>query len=232
MIESLYGCTYSPTIVESNSRAVNVYPTKVTITVDCRTLAGCDGHEVETEVWAALNGVEARWEVEWINVVRGNSSTYPSPLSEAIGVALQRHVPNADLGRTHRVDFTDSHWLRAAFPEVIAYNFAPHVTESHANVSARAHGVDEHILLSDLAFEEQFWRAPISACRRHRPSPPSTPHYATRSHESRTTCANTPMPGESCPRRERNETPTTDTAHIVVPASSQGRIRWQKSSTN
>ena len=90
MIEPLYGFAFSPTIVHSNSVAVNVYPTRVEVSVDCRMLAGHDEQEVLTEVRTALDGVEADWDLEWVGpVVRGNSSPYPTPLSEAIRRTLR-----------------------------------------------------------------------------------------------------------------------------------------------
>jgi len=156
MIEPLYGFAFSPTIVQSNSVAVNVFPTRVVLSVDCRMLAGHDEGEVEDEVRAALDGVDAQWELEWINVIRGNSSPYPTPLSEAICTVLRRHVPNAELGNTQCVGFTDSHWFRAAYPHVVAYNLDPHFEECHADVWARAHNVDERILVRDLAFQAFF----------------------------------------------------------------------------
>ena len=156
MIEPLYGFAFSPTIVQSNSGAVNVLPTEVVLSVDCRMLAGHDEGEVEAEVRAALDGLDARWDLEWINVVRGNSSPYPTPLSEATRAVLRRHVPQAVLGNTHCVAFTDSCWLRAALPEVVACNFDPHIEESYADVGGRAHNVDERILMRDLAFEAFF----------------------------------------------------------------------------
>jgi acetylornithine deacetylase/succinyl-diaminopimelate desuccinylase-like protein len=156
MVEPLYGFAFSPTMVQSNSGAVNVFPTQVVLSVDCRMLAGHDEGEVEAEVRAALDGVDAQWDMEWINVVRGNSSPYPTPLSDAVRAVLQRHVPNAALGSTHSVGFTDAHWFRDASPGVVAYNFDPHVEESYADVGVRAHNVDERILLGDLAFEAFF----------------------------------------------------------------------------
>ena len=156
MIEPLYGFAFSPTIVQSNSGAVNVFPTEVVLSVDCRMLAGHDEGEVEAELRAALDGVDAQWDLEWINVVRGNSSSYPTPLSEAVRTVLQRHVPTAELGNAHSVGFTAAHWFRAALPGVVAYNFDPHVEESYADVWVRAHNVDERILVRDLAFEAFF----------------------------------------------------------------------------
>ena len=156
MIEPLYGFAFSPTIVKSNSAAVNVYPTRVEVSVDCRMLAGHDEAEVEAEVRAALAGVDAEWDLEWIGVTRGNASPYPTPLAEAIRTVLQRHVPDAEIANSHSVGFTDSNWFRAAYPDTIAYNFSPHLVESYDEVTVRYHNVDERILVRDLAFQALF----------------------------------------------------------------------------
>jgi acetylornithine deacetylase/succinyl-diaminopimelate desuccinylase-like protein len=156
MIEPLYGFAFSPTIVRSNSVAVNVYPTKVELSVDCRMLAGHDEREVEIEVRSALAGVDAEWELEWLGVTRGNSSPYPTPLSDAIRTVLQRYVPDAELANSHSIGFTDSNWFRAAYPGIVAYNFAPHIVESYDQVTTRYHNVDERILVRDLAFQALF----------------------------------------------------------------------------
>ena len=157
MIEPLYGFAFSPTIINSNSVAVNVFPTRVELSVDCRMLAGHDEQEVLTEVRTALDGVEADWDLEWVGpVVRGNFSPYPTPLSEAIRDTLERFVPEAQLANSHSVGFTDSNWFRAAYPDVIAYNFAPHLVETYEEVTPRYHNVDERILIRDLAFQSLF----------------------------------------------------------------------------
>ena len=157
MIEPLYGFAFSPTIVHSNSVAVNVYPSRVEVSVDCRMLAGHDEQEVLREVRTALDGMEADWDLEWVgSVVRGNSSPYPSPLSEAIQKTLERHVPEAVIANSHSVGFTDSNWFRAAYPDTVAYNFAPHLVEGYDEVTPRYHNVDERILVRDLAFQSLF----------------------------------------------------------------------------
>jgi acetylornithine deacetylase/succinyl-diaminopimelate desuccinylase-like protein len=156
MIEPFYGFTLAPTVIRSNSEAVNVFPTEVVLSVDCRTPVGHDEGEVETEVRAALDGLDGDWDLEWINVVRGTSSPYPTALSEAVRSVLRRHVANAELGHDHCVGFTDAHWVRAANPNVVAYNFAPYVEESHADVYHRPHNVDERIHVRDLAFQALF----------------------------------------------------------------------------
>jgi len=107
-------------------------------------------------VRAALAGIEAEWELEWIGVIRGNASPYPTALSDAIRTVLQRHVPEAELANSHSVGFTDSNWFRSAYPEVVAYNFAPHLVESYDEVTTRYHNVDERILVHDLGFQALF----------------------------------------------------------------------------
>lgn len=160
MIEPLYGFAFSPTIVTSNSAAVNVYPTRVQVSVDCRMLAGHDEQEVLAEVRAALAGVEADWDLEWVGpVTRGNASPYPTPLSEAISTTLERFIPGAELANGHSAGFTDSNWFRAAFPDTVAYNFAPHLVEGYEDVAPRYHNVDERILVRDLAFQALFAEA-------------------------------------------------------------------------
>ncbi len=157
MIEPLYGFAFSPTIINSNSVAVNVFPTRVELSVDCRMIAGHDEQEVLTEVRTALDGVEADWDLEWVGpVTRGNFSPYPTPLSEAIRDTLQRFVPESQLANSHSVGFTDSNWFRAAYPDTIAYNFAPHLVEGYEEVTPRYHNVDERILIRDLAFQSLF----------------------------------------------------------------------------
>ncbi|MEI6727036.1 MAG: M20/M25/M40 family metallo-hydrolase, partial [Actinomycetes bacterium] len=156
MIEPLYGFAFSPTIVHSNSVAVNVYPTRVELCVDCRMLAGHGEEEVEAEVRAALSGVDADWELEWIGVIRGNASPYPTKLSDAIRTVLGRHVRGAELANSHSAGFTDSNWFRSAYPDTVAYNFAPHVEESYDEVTGRYHNVDERIRVRDLAFQALF----------------------------------------------------------------------------
>ena len=65
-------------------------------------------------------------------------------------------MPEAQLANSHSVGFTDSNWFRAAFPDTVAYNFAPHLVEGYDEVTPRYHNVDERILVRDLAFQALF----------------------------------------------------------------------------
>jgi acetylornithine deacetylase/succinyl-diaminopimelate desuccinylase-like protein len=153
MIQPLYGFTFSPTIVTTNSEAVNVFPSRVEVSVDCRTLAGRGTNEVEAEVRKALEGIEADWSLEWGRVVKGNASPYPTALSEAVGAVMRRLVPGSELASSHCVAFTDSNWFREAFPDTITYSFNPHLVDSSQDVNRRCHNKDERIHLTDLALQ-------------------------------------------------------------------------------
>ena len=56
----------------------------------------------------------------------------------------------------HSVGFTDSNWFRAAFPDVVAYNFAPFLVDDGEAVTPLFHNVDERINVRDLAFQSVF----------------------------------------------------------------------------
>jgi acetylornithine deacetylase/succinyl-diaminopimelate desuccinylase-like protein len=153
MIEPLYGFTFSPTSVATNSQAVNVYPSRVEVRVDCRTLAGRGTDEVELEVRKALQGVDADWSLEWGRVVLGNASPYPTALSDAIGVVMRRLVPGSELASSHCLAFTDSNWFRAAFPDTVTYSFNPHLLDSSEDVNRRCHNKDERVHITDVALQ-------------------------------------------------------------------------------
>ncbi len=156
LLAPLYGVTFSPTIVHSSGEPVNVYPGSVVVTVDCRMPVGWNEERVAAEVAAALAGVEARWELSFLGTIEGNASPADSPLREAVTAVMARLVPGSHIVPLHSVGFTDSNWFRAAFPDVVAYNFAPFLVDDGAAVSPRFHSVDERIAVRDLAFQSVF----------------------------------------------------------------------------
>ena len=156
LLEPHYGTTFSPTIVHSSSEAINVFPEKVVVTVDCRTLAGRGEDEVRREVDRALAGIDAPWELEFVGSIMGNASADPSPLSEAIDRVMERCVPGARMVSLHCVGFTDSNWFRGAFPDVVAYGFGPYIEEDADITSDLFHNHDERIHVRDLAFQAVF----------------------------------------------------------------------------
>ncbi len=156
LLAPLYGLTFSPTIVHSSGEAVNVFPASATVTVDCRMPVGWTEDRVAAEIEAALAGVDARWEIEWLGTIAGNASPADTPLQRAITAVMARLVPGSRVVPIHSVGFTDSNWFRAAFPDVAAYNFAPFLVDDGAAVSPLFHNLDERINVRDLAFQSMF----------------------------------------------------------------------------
>ena len=157
LVEPLLGATFTPTILTAG-KAVNVIPTHAEVCVDCRilpeeTLNGT--HDLVAEVLDPL-GID--WEFEWIDVTTPSASPAPTPLSESISRVLTADVPDAVLAPMCAGSFTDSRWVREAFPECVAYGFAPFVAESfHAMEGGRDHMPDERILVEDVTYQALFF---------------------------------------------------------------------------
>ena len=156
LLAPLYGITFSPTIVHSSGKAVNVFPQQAVVTVDCRMPVGWTEEQVLAEIQIALAGVDAEWEIQFIGTVLGNASSAATPFRDAITATMGRLVPGSRVLPRHSFGFTDANWFRAAFPEIVAYNFAPFVVDSGETINALFHNVDERISVRDLTFQSLF----------------------------------------------------------------------------
>jgi acetylornithine deacetylase/succinyl-diaminopimelate desuccinylase-like protein len=157
LIEPLYGATFTPTMLRAG-QAVNVIPTHAEAVVDCRILPEMTAADTRALIAAVLDPLALDWEFEWVELTEPNASVAPSPLSESIERVLRRDVPNAVIAPMTSRSFTDSCWIREAYPHCIAYGFAPFVTESlHAMNGGRDHKPDERILIEDVTYQALFF---------------------------------------------------------------------------
>jgi acetylornithine deacetylase/succinyl-diaminopimelate desuccinylase-like protein len=157
LVEPLLGATLTPTVLEAG-RAVNVIPTRAEAGIDCRILPGMSHEDVEAYVASLLDPLGIEWELEWVGVTTSNASPPETPLAESIARVLRRDVPDAVLAPMTSCSFTDSRWVREAFPDCVAYGFAPFVTESlHAMDGGRDHEPDERILVEDVTYQALFF---------------------------------------------------------------------------
>ena len=156
LLAPLYGATFSPTIVHSSGAAVNVFPDSAVVTVDCRLPVGWTERRVTAEIEAALAGVDARWRLEYLGTIEGNASPADTPMRRAVDAVMTRLMPGARVVPLHCAGFTDSNWFRAAFPDIVAYNFAPFVVDDVQATAPRFHNADERINVRDLAFQSLF----------------------------------------------------------------------------
>lgn len=158
LIEPLFGATLTPTMLDAG-KAVNVIPSSAEACIDCRILPEMTPDDVIAHVASVLDPLGIDWELEWVDVTTPNASPAPTPLSESIARVLRRDVPDAVLSPMTSGSFTDSRWVREAFPDCVAYGFAPFVAESlHAMDGGRDHEPDERILVEDVTYQALFFQ--------------------------------------------------------------------------
>lgn len=157
LVEPLLGATLTPTVLAAGA-AVNVIPTRAEACIDCRILPEMTTDDVRDYVASLLDPLGIEWEFEWVDVTTPNASPEPTALSESIERVLRRDVPDAVLAPMCSGSFTDSRWVREAFPDCAAYGFAPYVAESfHAMDGGRDHQPDERILVEDVTYQALFF---------------------------------------------------------------------------
>jgi len=157
LVEPLFGATITPTMLTAG-RAVNVIPTRAEARIDCRILPEMTRDDVTDFVRSVLDPLAIDWEFEWVDVTTPNTSPGATPLTESIERVLRRDVPDAVLAPMTSSSFTDSRWVREAFPDCVAYGFAPFVAESfHAMDGGRDHQPDERILVEDVVYQTLFF---------------------------------------------------------------------------
>jgi acetylornithine deacetylase/succinyl-diaminopimelate desuccinylase-like protein len=157
LVEPLLGVTFTPTILTAG-QAVNVIPTHAEACVDCRILPEETIEGTRKLVAEVLDPLGIDWEFEWVDVTTPNASPAPTALSESISRVLTADVPDAVLAPMCSGSFTDSRWVREAFPKCVAYGFAPYVAESfHAMAGGRDHMPDERILVEDVTYQALFF---------------------------------------------------------------------------
>jgi acetylornithine deacetylase/succinyl-diaminopimelate desuccinylase-like protein len=157
LIEPLFGATLTPTVLKAGA-AVNVIPTRAEACIDCRILPEMTHDDVTALVASVLDPLGIDWEFEWVDVTTPNASPPSTPFAESIARVLRRDVPGAVLAPMTSGSFTDSRWVREAFPDCVAYGFAPFLAESfHAMDGGRDHEPDERILVEDVTYQALFF---------------------------------------------------------------------------
>ncbi len=157
LIEPLFGATLTPTVLAAGA-AVNVIPTRAEALVDCRILPEMTHDDVTEYVASVLDPLGIEWEFEWVDVTTPNASPAQTAFTESIERVLRRDVPDAVLAPMTSGSFTDSRWVREAFPDCIAYGFAPFLAESfHAMDGGRDHEPDERIMVDDVTYQALFF---------------------------------------------------------------------------
>ena len=157
LVEPLLGATFTPTILTAGS-AVNVIPTWAEARIDCRITPEITPDDLKATVAAILDPLGIEWEFEWVDLTDPNASSDETPLRAAIERVLARDLPGVTLAPMVSGSFTDSRWMREAFPGCVAYGFAPYPHEDLLAMNGgRDHAPDERILVDDVVYQALFF---------------------------------------------------------------------------
>jgi acetylornithine deacetylase/succinyl-diaminopimelate desuccinylase-like protein len=153
-LEPTLGVTFAPTMM-SASEKINVIPGRAVLRVDCRVPPGL-GEDHARDRLAEVLG-EDGYEVTFDEHVIGNRSPTDTPLMEHIREFTEREDPGSALAPAVLPGFTDSRWFREAFPDCVAYGFAPHRAMDMFEVNVLMHGKDERVHVEDLGLSARFY---------------------------------------------------------------------------
>ncbi|MFT4048616.1 MAG: M20/M25/M40 family metallo-hydrolase [Solirubrobacterales bacterium] len=154
LLEPTLGVTLTPTMV-SASEKINVIPDRADLRVDCRVPPGFDSSISERRAREVLG--EGEYELVFDEGAVGNSSAHDSKLMDLIKDWVATVDPEAEAIPSVLPGFTDSRWLRDAFPDVVAYGFFPQIEMDMYDSDPLMHAADERIPIRDLTLATEFF---------------------------------------------------------------------------
>lgn len=158
LVEPMLGITMTPTVARAGAKA-NVIPSSGEVLIDTRVPPGLD----EAEARAALEALlgegpgEGAYEIEFSEAVAGNQSEFETPLRDSIGDWLAGTDPDGELAPIVMPGFSDSHWVRKAFPDAVVYGFCPHREIELLTQAPLIHGADERVPAADIGLAARFF---------------------------------------------------------------------------
>src|SRR4051794_4558290 len=130
----------------------NVVLEEAAVTLSCVLLPGVGKDELEAEIRGALG--DGDYTLDVVEPEGGLTSPTDTPLRAAIEDFLAEHDPDARLIPTLGYGYSDCHTMRDAYGTV-AHGFIPfRHADPMVNLTSK-HGVDEHVLIDDLAFQTE-----------------------------------------------------------------------------
>ena len=155
LLEPMLGVSLCPTRARA-SDLINVIPSHAHLDVDCRVPPGLDEEHVLRRIHALLG--DGAYELSFSERVPGNRSAPQTPLWDFIAAWINEHAPGSTCAPTMLPGFTDSRTFRDAFPDCVAYGFAPHLMMTRFDADPLIHAADERIDVRDLQFAATFFR--------------------------------------------------------------------------
>jgi acetylornithine deacetylase/succinyl-diaminopimelate desuccinylase-like protein len=167
-LDAMLRLTVTPTGLATDT-PTNVIPPYADVVCDCRAVPGSSFAEVEEHVARALGdgppGVRDYELTRLEDFDGGTASPAEGPLYEAIEGYVAERLPGAVLLPIVSTGFSDSAYLRVAFPDTRVYGFAPVWATDQARYYAGIHSADESIAVADIEEQARFALAAIEGLR-------------------------------------------------------------------
>jgi acetylornithine deacetylase/succinyl-diaminopimelate desuccinylase-like protein len=152
LAEPMLGVTLTPTMAHGSGKQ-NVIPSCAEVLVDCRVPPAMEAEDVRERIDAVLGAGE--FEVEFVEQVVGNRSSYEGPLAEAITEWVAETEAGADVLPIVMPGFSDSHWFRRLGATV--FGFCPQRAMTLAEAVPLIHGADERVAVADVELMAGFF---------------------------------------------------------------------------
>jgi acetylornithine deacetylase/succinyl-diaminopimelate desuccinylase-like protein len=151
LLEPMLGVTLSPTMIRASEK-INVIPSRAQLKVDCRVPPGLGEDVVRKRIAEVFGEQLDGLELEFTEMVVGNSSSTDTSLMEAIAGWVNGNDDGTETVPVILPGFSDSRWFRDAFPDCVAYGFFPQRYMSLREAAPLIHSANERIDVRDLGF--------------------------------------------------------------------------------
>jgi acetylornithine deacetylase/succinyl-diaminopimelate desuccinylase-like protein len=156
MVEPMFEVTLTPTMVSASSK-INVIPARAQLRIDCRTPPGMGEEVARRRIAEVLGDDTGGLEIEFFERTPGNASPVRSELMDAITRWIEAAEPGACTVPLILPAFSDSKWVRDAFPDCVAYGFFPMRYQGLLDWYPMMHNANERIDVRDLGFATRFF---------------------------------------------------------------------------
>jgi acetylornithine deacetylase/succinyl-diaminopimelate desuccinylase-like protein len=156
LVEPMLGVTLTPTMAHASDK-INVIPSQAYLKIDCRVPPGLGEEAARRRIKDVLGDEADKLEIEFTEMVTGNSSPIKSPLMDAIESWVRREDEGAEIVPVILPGFSDSRWFREQFPECVAYGFFPQRHQTLLESAPLVHSANERIDVRDLGFAAAFY---------------------------------------------------------------------------
>ncbi len=151
LVEPMLGVTLAPTMAHASDK-INVIPSRAYLKIDCRVPPGLGEDAARRRIQSVLGDQADNFEIEFTEMVTGNSSPIETPLMDAIDRWVKANDDGAETVPVILPGFSDSRWFREEFPECTAYGFFPQRHMTLLETAPLVHSANERIDVRDLGF--------------------------------------------------------------------------------